>query len=116
MTTTYYQQAAVSATKARRVFRVQIDNPANGVPSVLYAEEDVLRLPDGSVQSLGLAGNVASPLADMAEVIDMIDPETLLPTGQTSTVGAVFLALVSHYMKLAKARDAAEAAQQGVLP
>ncbi len=103
--TTYYQQVAVSANKARRAFRVQIDNPASAAPSVLYVEEDVLRLPDGSVQTLGMVGNVSAPLADMAQVINLIDPGTLLPTGQSTTVGAVYLALVSHYMALATARD-----------
>lgn len=106
----YYQEQQVSATKARRACRVQIDNPVNGPPPVLYVEEDVLRLNDGRVQSLGLSGNVSSELGDMAEVINLVDPDTLQLTGSQTTVGSVYVALVSHYMALAQERDAAGAA------
>lgn len=104
--TVYYQQTSVTAEKSRRACRVQIDNPVIGTPTVMYVEEEILRLPDGSVQSLGLVSNVSESLSDLTKTIPLVNPDTLEETGETITALEVYVALVSHYMQLARERDA----------
>ena len=52
-------------------------------------------------------GNL-SVVFDPAAVIDLVDPATGLPTGQTMTHGDVYVALHSLYLQLATERDAAQ--------
>jgi hypothetical protein len=42
-----YQQSSIVGTRWKRARRISIDNPLNGAPSVLFAEDEVMALGDG---------------------------------------------------------------------
>ena len=102
-----YQQSAVTGTKWRRACRINIDNPLNGAPSILFAEEEVISLGETTPPITHLVSNVSTVFSDPTLEIPLRDVTTWEPTGQTITAGALYQAIASVYWKLATERDAA---------
>lgn len=102
-----YQESQVEGTKWRRCERIEISNPsAPEPPRISFFERDVLSI-DGSV--VGVSSNAPSFALsvqyDPDAVIDLYDPATLEPTGQTVTHADLYVMLFSAYMTTAVARD-----------
>lgn len=102
-----YNEQAVSGTEWRRSKRIVINNPLDGQREVRFDEESVLRTETGLTTSQA-HGYLTSPYAPAA-VIDIYNPETGQPTGQTITQAEAYGILFSAYMTAATARDTAAA-------
>lgn len=99
-----YRESSATALKHRRAYSVEISNPQPPeAPRLVFREQDVLSI-DGEASSVEAGALMAS--FNPARTIDLLDPETLEPTGQTTTEGAVYLALFSKYIATARKRDA----------
>lgn len=106
-----YKETTVSGTAWQRAQMIIISNHLGQVPSVTYQEEEIVALDTGNIQRpLGSLGYQIDPLGE----IELVDTETLLPTGETIPVALVHQALFSDYVNRAKARD--EAANAPVEP
>lgn len=101
-----YKETTVSGTQWQRCNGVVIANPYNAQPTVRLTEEIVAVVGGNTfVQSAqGLSFDF-----DPSEVIPLLDPQTGLATGSTTTGGDVYVALYSLYIKRATERDAAAA-------
>jgi len=99
-------------------FRIPHDAPV----CVDAMEQEIIRTATGErvLADLGPVSGIA-PLdltdpATLATVVPIIDPTTNLPTGQSTTVGAVFVGLFSYIHNAQLARDiAAEISQTAQL-
>lgn len=98
-----YKETPVSGTKWQRCRQVVIDNPIGGAPYVTFNEEQVVNLGDES-----FIRNVQGMKVDFVqdEVINLLDPVTGAPTGETMTQGKLYQAFYSLYIAKALARDA----------
>jgi len=112
-----YNETAVSGSIWTRAKAVQINNPANGTPSITFTEEQVVDY-NNTLLSGGQPSFV-SVTFNPAAVIPMIDPTTQTATGATMTQGDLYAALYSLYLQVAAARDvqaAANAAAFAAIP
>lgn len=99
-----YKETTVNGKSWDRAQLAIISNHYGQMPTVTYQEERILALDGGNIrQQLGqLSYDI-----DLMGVIELVDVETLLPTGETIPVALVHQALFSDYINRAKARDAA---------
>jgi hypothetical protein len=101
-----YGETPIEGKRWRRAARVTIGNPYGGQAWITYDEEQVTAVEDETrAAPLGVLAAAFDPDA----VIELIDPVTLEPLGMSMPQSQVYLALFSHFVALAKARDAAEA-------
>lgn len=100
-----YMEQSVTGIEWRRAKRVVINNPLDGTREARFDEESVLRT-DSGLTVHQPHGYLSMPY-DESAVIDIYDPETGQPTGQTITQGEAYGILFSAYMTAAVARDAA---------
>ena len=98
-----YKQRAVNGTAWQRPFQIVIDNPLGETPRVSFLEEEILTV-DGQTIRKGVPGINIGYTPDA--VIDLLDPTTGLPLGQTMTHAQMYVAIWSLYRNLAAARDA----------
>jgi len=56
MPETNYKESAVAGQKWTRAIRVQIDNPLNGQPSIMFVEEEAINFGDSTITNL--SGNL----------------------------------------------------------
>ena len=99
-----YKETTVSGTAWQRAQMIIIGNHLGQVPSVTYQEEAIIALDEGNIQKP--LGSLSYQIDPMGE-IELVDTETLLPTGETIPVALVHQALFSDYVNRAKARDEA---------
>jgi hypothetical protein len=99
-----YKESPIAGTVYSRCHTVLIENTRGRPPAAQFIEERVIVLEDGAEirQNLGPLAVAFEP----AKVITLRDPDTLQPTGQTSTYAAVYQLLFSAYLDAALARDA----------
>lgn len=101
-----YLETTVSGTQWRRAKNVSIANPYEGVATIRFDEEDIIKLDTKSIPT-----NVPTdvkPLSlafDPTAVVALLDPLTGQPTGSTITHMDLYIALNSLYMQLATERD-----------
>lgn len=99
-----YHSEPVTGKRWLRAYRVIINNPYLGQPTVAIDEEQVTEVGDARSarfnETLGAA-------VDLAAVIDLIDPVTGAPLGAQMTHAQVYVALYSLYRALGATRDAA---------
>lgn len=88
-----------------RSYKVEIENPLGGLPSIVYQEEKVLRRDDGDF-SQGRISDIKETLSDsnQEEVFDLIDPESGEVVGQ-GTYNQLRVLVYSLYFHLATKRD-----------
>lgn len=100
-----YKEQAVAGKQWTRCHTVVIDNTYNAVPSISFQEEQVTSA-GGEIfkKSTGSINLTFDP----SRVINLIDPATGNPSGQTMTFGEMYTGLWSLYMAEALARDAAQ--------
>ena len=101
-----YKETDVSGKAWQRAQMIIISNHHGQVPTVTYQEEALIHLNGEIVQKP--AGSLGYTIDLLAE-IELRDPETLEPTGDTIPVALVQQALFSDYVNRAEARDAANA-------
>ena len=100
-----YNETTVSGSEYTRCNQVNIINRLGSIPAVIFCEERVAVLSDG--RNLFTPLDHITEVFDPAKVINLIDPNTGLPTGVEATYGDVYIMLYSAYMDAALARDAA---------
>lgn len=88
-----FADKVVTTTKRVRVAEIRCSSPHNAAPGVTFVPEEVAESSDGTVTYAGIpAIGIAF---DPARIIYLRDPETDKFTGDTTTWGAVFVALKS---------------------
>ena len=100
-----YNEQSVTGTEWTRCKRIVISNPLAEQPEIRYDEETVLATSAG--QTLKNAQGYLTVPLDPSAVIDLYDPATGQPTGQTVTQGEVYALVYSAYLTAATARDVA---------
>ena len=100
-----YSEQPVTGVEWTRCKRIVIDNPLAQVPAIKFDEETALTTTGGATLKTAL-GYLTVPF-DPAAVIDIHNPLTGEPTGQTVTQGDVYALVYSAYLTAAKARDLA---------
>lgn len=99
-----YKETTINGTAWQRAQMIIISNHLGQLPTVTYQEEEILALDSGNIQRpVGQLSYTIDPLAE----IELVDVDTLLPTGETIPVALVHQALFSDYINRAKARDEA---------
>jgi hypothetical protein len=99
-----YKETTINGKSWDRAQLAIISNHYGQVPTVTYQEERILALDTGNIQRpLGQLSYTIDPLGE----IELVDVDTLLPTGETIPVALVHQALFSDYINRAKARDEA---------
>lgn len=103
-----YKEEVVSGNKWQRCHRIEISNPYVGNKTVAFYEQELVVLTSEEViqksVSVGGPGGLFV-MFDANTVIDVINPYTLQPTGQTFTHGELYVMLFSAYMDAANKRD-----------
>ena len=105
-----YRAETITGERWRRAYRVTIQNPYLGTPTVAFDEEEITSF-DGSVKAqstgtLALDVNFDSAIA----LLNPADGAPLLDANgaqQSMTQGQIYVALYSLYIALGTARDAA---------
>lgn len=98
-----YKETNIAGTQWKRSHRVIIDNPLNGSPRVIFMEQTVNAIQGGDTITQP-AGQIEKNF-DPYGVIDLINPLTGAPTGQTITQMELHVILYSLYIQLAIERD-----------
>lgn len=101
-----YNEVTVAGTSWLRCARVVVQNEREGQVYVLFDEERIINI-DGAQQIAQPVGTLRVDF-DPGRTIELIDPETNLPTGDTISHAAIYQILYSAYLSAAMARDAAE--------
>jgi hypothetical protein len=100
-----YNEQAVTGTEWTRCKRVVIDNPLAQPPEIRFDEEVALTTSGGATMKTAI-GYLNVPF-DPDAVIDIYNPATGEPTGQTITQGEMYALVYSAYLTAATARDVA---------
>lgn len=98
-----YKETEVVGSTWQRTNQIVIVNPVNSTPTVIYNEEQAINLGDRTITNS--VGNLSVPCTDMEEVITLLNTETGEATEETITVGKLYQAIYSHYIKHALIRD-----------
>jgi hypothetical protein len=99
-----YKEQELTGKSWQRANMVQIGNPHNGTPWVRFIEECITELSNGSIHTTS-AGELVAEMTNPAQMIELVNPITLAPSGAYMALGEIQLALVSLYMQLAAQRD-----------
>lgn len=98
-----YNETPINAgSRWNRATRVVIDNKYGVTPTIDFVEE--MAMSDGQEVLVKPLGRLSIPF-DPAATIDLVNPETGEPLGQTMTHAQMYVALHSLYIQLATARD-----------
>jgi hypothetical protein len=101
---TTYHETEVAGTTYVRCKQVAIYNPINKTPTVSFMEEKVVLLGEEQTLTIAIPGFL-NMMYDPLQVVPIIDPETLLPTGSTVLMAEIYVMLFSAYLAAALARD-----------
>ena len=103
-----YKESTIAGTKYTRAKRINIENPKDALPYVVFLEEDVFNLGDGQSYTND-SGNLFLNFDDPSMEIPIRNPADWSLTGQTATLGELDVLIASLYWKLASDRDAMNA-------
>lgn len=99
-----YKESTISGSEYTRCIAVNISNSLGNVPQIQFIEESVTTIgtrvvhePQGFMQ---IAFNPAT-------VVPLVNPDTLELTGESTTMGNLYLGVFSAYIATARARDSA---------
>lgn len=110
-----YLESNIVGKSWRRCHRAVCENPLGGKPAVNYAQQDVVQLDGGDhvTRDAPLLVATLEP-GTQGKTFPLLDPGTGEQVGEM-TEGTLFAALHSHFLYVARARDAElEAAQEGL--
>jgi hypothetical protein len=105
-----YSSNTPVGTIYRRCSAVTISNGLGDVPYVAFSEEDAVK-----AESSGVATSISDTCSvrfSSEAVVDMVSPDTLLPTGVTFTHADVYNMIFSLYFSAANTRDEDRAAAE----
>lgn len=104
-----YKEGAVAGTKWNRASRIVIANDLGTVPSVLFVEQEIIALPDGSniVRDIGNLHGEFDPALEFP----IYNPTTGELSSGTATMQQVYELIYSYFQHVAAERDAREAQQ-----
>lgn len=102
-----YRERVEVTTLYRRCHRVVINNPMDGFPRVTFEQQDVTEK-DGRT-FLTNSPDFLSLDYDPEAMVQLLDPDTLQPTGEVVPQKLAYAILLSAYIHTAKERDAQEA-------
>lgn len=105
-----YKAKSISGQSWQRMKAIEIVCNYQQIPVVRFIEENIIQF--GTEILNTQLGSVEVALENMKEQIDVVNIETLESTGKTTTVGDMYAALLSYYLKLASSRDSG--AQKGI--
>ena len=97
-----YKESEVTGTSWQRAWRVNVENPLNGQPTITFFEEQAFNT--GTEVILKQVGSISCAF-NPTDTFPGIDPETNQPVGRDITHGEVYALLYSLYMDLAGKRD-----------
>jgi hypothetical protein len=97
-----YKEQTATATAWQRANEVRISNPANGVPNIVFYEEEAINLPSGIITRN--VGNLTESFADPTKTFNLLHPVTGDVIG-TAAYQDIYVMLFSLYMALADRRD-----------
>lgn len=100
-----YQERQVIGRQWTRCVGIRIFNPLEGVPHIMFIEQEAIALADGRVTVSQSPGGDVTVAFDPDAGIDLYDPATGEPTGEKATHGQVYAMLYSAYLTAARARD-----------
>jgi hypothetical protein len=105
-----YSSNVPVGTRYRRCRTVTISNGLGDVPYVAFAEEDAVKTDSGGVSTS--VSDTCSVRFSPEAVVNMVSPDTLLPTGATFTHADVYNMIFSLYFSTASTRDADRASAE----
>lgn len=105
-----YSSNVPVGTKYRRCRTVTISNGLGDVPYIAFSEEDAVNAESGAVATF--TSDTCSVRFSPDAVVNMVSPDTLLPTGVTFTHADIYKMIFSLYFSAATARDADRAAAE----
>lgn len=93
---TLFDEKNITGSAYRRAYNIAISHELGCAPTVNYHREQVVDIGGGEVfkRQLGVLSVLCD---DMDKPIDLRNPLTGELTGETSTVGAVYALIYSHY-------------------
>lgn len=97
-----YRETNLTGVSWRRCYQVRISNPYKQLPSVDFLEQDIAEIGGRQVD---LGGTSVQVKFDPNREFDILDPTTLLPTGQKLTYQIMYGLILSAYIDAAKERD-----------
>lgn len=101
-----YQQTSITGESWLRAKKIVIENPVNKTKRVRFFEEKVFAVNGSTLaEDSDILDVVIADENDLAEELEIIDPETGETTGNRITYGDFYAILFSAYMKKALERD-----------
>lgn len=112
-----YRKQTVSGTSFQRCRSIMADNEDGSQPKLIFSEERVTEMSDGTKMREPVAQFPPLILAmEPGQTFPLLDPATGLQTGQTVSHEQVYAILFSAYMHAATERDAALATAEQPAP
>lgn len=109
-----YKESGVTGTKWRRCCGINIQNPlAPSVPHITFTEEDIINLDN---KNISLNSSSFMTRFEPSNVIEILDTETLEPTGNSITEGELYVILFSKYIAIAKSLEPVVVPEPIVIP
>lgn len=105
-----YKQTDLNGSKWNRCYNIRIENFLGTPPRVAFSEETIFDIGGTNINKHNreLTLLVDDPNAEIV----LRDTTTLEPTSQTMTLGQLYQAILSVYLKVAEERDAMEVAAE----
>lgn len=97
-----YKQQTGSGQSWQRCYSIQIENPLEGSPVIIFQEEMVVVVGDTTIKK---PITMCTKLFDPNETFPVLNPQTGEPTGQTMNHAEVYKILHSLYIQTALQRD-----------
>ena len=101
-----YKQTNETGTVYTRCYQVSIDNGLNKNPIVSMHEEEVFTI---GTNTITRPGRFLQKSYNASEVIELVNPETGEPIGQSVSHQELFVMMYSLWLATAKEHDEAEA-------
>jgi hypothetical protein len=99
-----YKESTAEAKKWQRCYRIFIQNPFSQQKSIQFFEETAVTV-DGTTINNHVS-DIYEVITDLSKTIELRDPTTGLPLGNSVTYQDVYVILHSAYLQAAEARDA----------
>lgn len=105
-----YKQTDLNGSKWNRCYNIRIENFLGTPPRVTFSEETIFDIAGSNINKHSRELDLL--VKDPSVEIVLRDINTLEPTSQTMTLGQLYQAILSVYLKVAEERDAMEVASQ----
>ncbi len=103
-----YNEANIAGKRYRRCHQITIHNPYQGVPSIVFDEEDIIVISE--TESIRNPQTAISITFDPERIVQWVDMESLVPIpGRTISYGELYQYFFSAYIGAARDRDRAAA-------